>query len=87
MLIKRIAGADMIFGAPPDWNPDAMGECAGLPIRTIKTPQGEFMVSAWEPTAAEMQRMIEGEPVYLWVRGAGHPVVSITVAGDEDVGI
>lgn len=87
MLIKRIKGADMIFGAPPDWKAEEMGDCIGLPIRNIQTPEGTFMVSAWEPTPAEMERMLDGEPVYLWVRGTGHPVVSLTVAGDADVGI
>ena len=87
MLIKRIMGADMIFGAPPDWDKAAMGECAGLPVRNVDTPEGRFMVSAWEPTPAEVRRIIAGEPVYLWVRGSGHPVVSVTVAGDPDVGL
>jgi len=87
MLIKRIHGADVIFGVPPDWDKATMGECMGLPVRTVKTPEGTYMVSAWEPTPAEMQRMVDGEPLYLWIRGAVHPVVSVTVAGDPDVGI
>lgn len=88
MLIKRILGADHVFGAPPDWDHSKMQGCAGLPVRMVHTPDGNFMVSAWEPTPDELRRMIEGEPVYMWVRGlTGHPVVSLTVAGDPDVGI
>ena len=85
MLIKRIAGADHVFGAPPDWDKSSMGECAGLPVKMVKTPDGEYwMVSAWEPTPDELRRIIDGEPVQLWVRGMGHPVVSINVAGDPN---
>lgn len=87
MLIKRILGADMIFGAPPDWDASKMKGCAGIPVRNVDTPEGRFMVSAWEPTPDELRRMLDGEPVYLWVRGSGHPVLSITVAGDPNVGI
>lgn len=84
MLIKRIRGADMIFGAPPDWN-GLDGGCAGLPVRNIKTDEGNFMVSAWEPTPDEMRRILDGEPVLLWIRGeATHPVVSVTVDGDPN---
>lgn len=82
MLIRRINGADVLFSAPADAN-----GCAGLSVRRVDTPAGRFVVSAWEPTPDEMRRIVAGEPIYLWVRGSGHPVVSLTVAGDPHVGI
>jgi hypothetical protein len=76
MIVKRINGATMTFGAPHDTEP---GEVRGLPVRQVVCEIGEFYVSAWEPTPAEIQAMIDGETVKLWVRGPGHPVVALTV--------
>lgn len=78
MIIKRIAGADTIYGAPPDWKDDGM-ECAGLPVRHVQTDQGVFAVSAWEPSPEEIQAILRGETIKLWIRAPGHPVVALTV--------
>ena len=79
MLIGRIANATRNLGAPPDWNPETDGNCAHLPIRDEPTESGNVMVSAWYPTPQEVQKMINGAPVYLHVFGAGHPPVMLTV--------
>lgn len=82
MIVRRIEAATRVLGAPPDWKDDG-NSCVGLPVRDIMTDEGNFMVSAWEPTAEEIQRLQNGESLYLWVRGYGHPVVSITVGKPE----
>lgn len=79
MIVKRIEGATRVLGAPPDWKDDGV-TCVGLPVVDVVTDQGPFMVSAWEPTPDELQALLNGASVRLWVRGSGHPVVSLDVA-------
>lgn len=78
MIIKRIAGATRVFGAPLDWNGKDM-DCGALPVREVSTPEGVFLVSAWEPTPEELRAIARGETIKLWIRGPGHPVVALTV--------
>lgn len=77
MIIKRIADATRVLGAPPDWTDD--GSCIGLPVRDVATSEGPFMVSAWEPTPQELAALQRGETLKLWIRGPAHPVVALTV--------
>lgn len=78
MIIKRIEGASRVFGAPPDWDGKDM-RCGALPVVDVETPEGKFMVSAWEPSPQELQALMSGETIKLWIRGTGHPVVALTV--------
>ncbi len=81
-IIKRIEGATRNLGAPPDWNesdPIDPTKCHVLPIRDMMTDEGNFMVSAWEFTPAEIERLKAGETLKLGIRGTGHPVVFLAV--------
>lgn len=78
MIIKMIEGSTRQFGAPKDWDGD-LSKCNVLPILDVDTPQGWFMVSAWEPSPAELKALQEGQTVKLWVQGMAHPVVALTV--------
>ncbi len=78
MIIKRIANATRDLGAPPDWDGRDL-KCGVLPIRDVPTEAGSFMVSAWEPSPAELAALNAGESIKLWVRGSTHPVVALTV--------
>lgn len=78
MIIKRIEGAHRVFGAPPDWNGEDMS-CGVLPVLDVQTPEGPFMVSAWEPSPEELKALLAGATIKLWVRGQIHPVVALTV--------
>lgn len=82
MIIKFIQGADHIYNAPPDWSGKDM-TCDALPVRHVSTPDGQFLVSAWEPTPEELGAMQRGETVKLWIRGEDHPVVALTVGDVE----
>ncbi|MDR8400075.1 hypothetical protein NE850_27580 [Paraburkholderia sp. USG1] len=82
MLIKRIEGATRNLGAPPNWDGD-ISKCNVLPIRDVLTEQGQFMVSSWEPTPAELAAINAGEPIKLWIAGTGHPVVALSVGPIE----
>lgn len=77
MIVKRIANASRVLGAPADWKDD--GSCVGLPVCDVTTPEGNFMVSAWEPTPQELEALKRGETLKLWIRGVSHPVVCVTV--------
>jgi hypothetical protein len=79
MIPKRIEGATRYLGAPVGWEPESDGDCAHLAIVDVETGFGPRMISAWEPTPAELQLLNEGKPVYLQVCGTGHPPVFIFV--------
>ena len=77
MLIKHIEGATRILGKSQGY--------IGLPLRDVLmncSVEGEgtpAMETAWEPTPAELARLIAGAPVILRVVGAAHPPVMIEV--------
>lgn len=79
MIPKRIAGATRYLGAPKGWEPDKDGDCSHLAILDVETNGTPVMVSAWEPTPAELAALNNGAPVYLQVRGSSHPPVNIWV--------
>lgn len=77
MMIARIAGATRVVGKSQGY--------LGLPIRdelistVVDGPQTPVMVTAWEPTPEELQRLNEGALVHLQVVGTAHPPVLIQV--------
>ena len=79
MIPQRIEGATRYLGAPMNWNP-ADGSCDHLAIRDEPTEGGSnAMLSVWEPTPEELQKIMEGKPVYLQVLGVQHPPVYVWV--------
>lgn len=74
-----IENATRRLGAPAGWDHERDGLCHTLEI--VDTPDG-FMLSAWQPTAAELAKLNAGEPLFLWIQGRTHPVVAIS-AGFE----
>lgn len=79
MIIKRIAGATRTIGQSQGY--------LGLPLRDeIREVSigGEIarchaMVTAWEPTPDEIERIKSGAPIYLCVLGNMHPPVMLNV--------
>jgi len=77
MMIKRIEGATRVIGKSQGY--------LGLPLRdeaiscTVGGPDTPCMVTAWEPTPAEIARINSGAPVLLRVLGTAHPPVMIEV--------
>lgn len=63
------------LGAPPNWDHATDGLCHTLEI----CDREGWMISAWQPTPAELKRIAEGKPVFLHIQGTVHPVVSLTV--------
>lgn len=79
MLISVINGHTRILGAPEGWTPDTSGECCGLPIRDEMNGDVPCMVSAWQPTPAELAALNAGASVNLRVLGTRHPPVMVMV--------
>ncbi len=81
MIIGRIEGATRVLGKPKDWDeshPDQ--RCGALAVLDIPPGQGgPAMVSAWFPTPDEVERLRQGQPVYLSIFGTGHPPVALWV--------
>ena len=74
-----IENATRRLGAPSAWAHDESGICHTLEI----VDQGGWMISAWLPSAAELKRLCEGQPLFLYVQGSTHPVVALTVGKFE----
>jgi len=81
VIIARIDRCTRVLGAPAGWTPDTSGPCLGLPIRDEMNGDVPCMVSAWEPTPAEVAAIMSGAKVYLRVLGVGHPPVMLMVEG------
>lgn len=79
MLTARIRAFTRWLGAPAGWEPSRYGACAHLAIRDEVMACGPVMISAWEPTPDELERLKAGALVELWVVGALHPPVALTV--------
>ena len=77
MLIQMIQGATRVLGKSQGY--------LGLPIRdevindTVNGDGTPCMVTAWEPTPAELAALNAGAPVLLRVLGSQHPPVMIDV--------
>lgn len=63
------------LGAPAGWDHERDGLCHTLEI----CDRDGFMISAWMPSAAELQRLNDGQPLFLHIQGVAHPVVALSV--------
>jgi hypothetical protein len=63
------------LAAPPQWNHAEQGICHTLEI----CDRDGWMISAWMPSAAELERLKAGKPVFLHISGNVHPVVAMLV--------
>ncbi len=72
MLINAIEGATRRIGKSQGYK--------GLPLRDEVCPvNGPQMVTSWQPTPDEIERIVRGAPIYLTVLGIGHPPVCLDV--------
>lgn len=77
MIIARIANATRVLGKSQGY--------LGLPIRDevrntiVDGERTPVMVTAWEPTPDELDRLGKGALVQLCVVGTGHPPVILEV--------
>jgi hypothetical protein len=77
MLIARIPNATRVLGKEQGY--------LGLPVRdeirstSVDGPETPVMVTAWEPTPDELERLNKGACVHLSVLGTVHPPVLLEV--------
>ena len=77
MLIARIPNATRVIGKSQGY--------LGLPLRdeirntTVDGPETPVMVTAWEPTPDELERLKKGALVHLVIVGMVHPPVMVEV--------
>lgn len=77
MLIKHIEGCTREIGKSQGFN--------GLPLRdivindTVMGPGTPAMETAWEPTPAEIAKIVAGAPLVLRIIGTMHPPVLLMV--------
>lgn len=52
----------------------------GLCVRDFSFGDGTpAMMTAWQPTPAEVAKIVSGEPIYLTILGSSHPPVLLQV--------
>lgn len=82
MLIARIPNATRTLGKQQGY--------LGLPLRdevrntTVDGPTTPVMVTAWEPTPDELERINAGEKIHLCILGTEHPPVMLEVPWPAD---
>lgn len=82
MLIARIPHATRVLGKQQGY--------LGLPLRdevrntTVDGPATPCMVTAWEPTPDELERINAGEKIHLCILGTQHPPVLLEVPYPAD---
>ena len=82
MLIARIPNATRVIGKSQGY--------LGLPLRdevrntTVDGEQTPCMVTAWEPTPDQIERIVAGYKIHLVVLGTQHPPVMLEVAWPDD---
>ena len=82
MLIARIPNATRVLGKSQGY--------LGLPLRdevrntTVDGDRTPVMVTAWEPTPDELERINAGEKIHLVILGTQHPPVMLEVPWPAD---
>lgn len=74
-----LSDATRRLGAPKNWDHESDGLCHTLEI----CDRDGWMISAWQPSPAELDRIKSGQPIFLFIQGAVHPVVSLAVGVEE----
>lgn len=79
MQPTMIEGHDYVIGAPPDWDPAKNGPIMGLPIKTVVQNGIRYAVSAWEPSPDDIQKILRGAKIHLWISAPAHPTCAMTI--------
>lgn len=67
-----------VLGAPAGWDQGEL-PCSALPITRCEWEGQPAVLSFWEPTAEEIEALLAGGKVVLWVVGQTMPPVALTV--------
>lgn len=78
MMIQRILGCTRVLGQSQGY--------LGLPVRDVVYADGvRAIVTAWEPTPAELEALNRGEKVHLLMMCVTPPPVKLTVGLPEEI--
>ncbi len=72
-----------VLGQPKDWPEDA-NKCNSLEILDAMIDGSNVMLSQWKPSPDEIDLLVSGAQVNLYVWGTGHPPVALTVGKQDD---
>lgn len=88
MRSMRLKNPSRRIGAPTTWDHEKDGLCHTLEVWDVTDkPDGHNrMVTAWQPSPEELKRLNEGQPVFLHIFGTVHPVVSLEVGVNVEMG-
>lgn len=77
MISGRVKGATRVIGKSQGYLGLAVrDELVNCTVNGEGTPQ---MVTAWEPTPAEIAAIVAGAPIHVCLVGTGHPPILVTV--------
>ena len=82
MISVKIKQANMALGQPDDWDAEEE-ECARLFVRKETRGNLPVMLSAWKPSASELEALILGGSLILGVIGNSHPPVLMYVSPED----
>jgi hypothetical protein len=51
-------------------------ECASLPVFRSVEPQA--FISCWRPSAEDLERLVRGASIWVWVFGNEHPPIAVS---------
>ena len=82
MISVKIRDHNLALGAPEDAGGPRL-ECETLFLRRETKDGHPVMLSAWKPSAAELQSLILGGSIILGVVGPQHPPVLMYVSEED----
>lgn len=82
----RIAGYNVTYTEPDDWDRKVHGTKWPLALHARRIPAGAsyHIETAWFPTLQEIDAMCWGAPVYLMVAGERMPAATLSVGKPAD---
>ncbi len=69
-----------VIGAPADWD-QSLVPCSQLTVTRTEWEGMPAIISYWTPTDDELDALIKGSCVALWIVGNTMPPVALTVEG------
>jgi hypothetical protein len=82
VISVSINGCNLIIEPPENWKPE-YGECNSLYLRREDLNGVPVLLSAWKPSAVELEMLVRGGSVVLGVLGTAHPPVLMYASTDE----
>lgn len=75
MLILTHPNTNRHHGEPEGWNEERDGPCATLPTVSIDGMHASF----WQPDPEELDTLLRGGCIKLYIAATQHPVISVGV--------